>query len=201
MLESLTPKEFKKFKLPSVSKILVTVFGDAEFKSIPEQVLEFAKQRGTAVHECIEKYIVDDGNLDIELEYQIYIDYFKDWMEEYKPDFMGLSEIRIVSDLGFKGIIDSVMTIDGKVVLCDWKTSSKLDVAKASLQLSLYALAVEEKGLKVDELRILSLTKNGYKYIEVPLELDVARALLKLYDFKIRVLKKEEVDDEQDLPN
>ena len=194
MINSLPLEEFKAKKLPSVSKIITTVFGDAEFKSIPEHVLLMASERGTAVHHAIENY-VNGGNLNIELEYQIYIDYFNDWLEDVKPTFIGLTEIRQAStNRGFKGIADAVVEVDGKMILCDWKTSSKLDMFKASLQINLYAELLEDTcGVVFDELRILSLTKRGYKWIPVLRDKALTDGLLRLYEFK-RGLTDESAD-------
>lgn len=187
---SVKDEVFKDLEVPSVSRILKEVFGDAEFKDIPKQVLEMAQDRGKAVHKVIEDYILEDTPLTIELEYQAYIDHFKEWEKKYDPTFYGYAEIKVGSnELGYKGIIDVIFEQDKKVVICDWKTSSNLNVFKASMQLSLYAMALEEQGIIIDEIRVLSLTKKGYKYIEIPYKKEVAKALLELYKFKKEVGK------------
>lgn len=185
----MTAEEFHNYKLPSVTGILSEVFGQDEFKNIPERVLQAACERGSAVHESIENYI-NTKEMKINLEYQIYVDYFKDWEIKYEPIFI-FSEQRVVSEkYGFKGIIDTLFietsnVIDNTLVLCDWKTSSNLNIFKTKCQLNLYLLLLEEAHPeykdKVDKLKILSLTKSGYKYYEFNPDRELALSILKIY--------------------
>ena len=188
----MTAEEFHNYKLPSVTGILSEVFGQDEFKNIPEHVLQAACERGSAVHESIENYI-NTKEMKINLEYQIYIDYFKDWEVKYEPVFI-FSEQRVVSEkYGFKGIIDTLFietsnVVDTTLVLCDWKTSSNLNVFKTKCQLNLYLLLLEEAHPeyknKIDKLKILSLTKSGYKYYEFNPDRELALSILKIYNEK-----------------
>lgn len=183
----MTQEEFDSYKIPSVTTILSDVFGNGEFTNIPKHVLDAACDRGHAVHESIEEFI-NSGCKDtpkIPLEYQIYIDYFNDWYNKYKPEFI-FSEQKIVSEkLGTKGIIDTlyVESDTNTLVMCDWKTSSSLNVFKAKCQLNLYLLLLEEAqpDYKVDKLKILSLTKSGYKYYEFEPDRELAKAILMIY--------------------
>lgn len=188
----MTQEEFNSYKLPSVTKILSDVFGDNEFLNIPERVLNAACDRGHAVHESIEEFIKTgcENRPKVALEYQIYIDYFNDWYDKYKPDFI-FSEQKVVSEkLGTKGIIDTLYFegYTNTLVMCDWKTSSSLNVFKAKCQLNLYLLLLEEAQPsyleKVDKLKILSLTKSGYKYYEFEPDRELALAILKIYKEK-----------------
>ena len=188
----MTQEQFDSYKLPSVTTILSDVFGNGEFANIPKRVLDAACDRGHAVHESIEEFI-KTGCKDkpmIALEYQIYIDYFNDWYDKYKPEFI-FSEQKLVSEkLGTKGIIDTLYFegYTNTLVMCDWKTSSSLNVFKAKCQLNLYLLLLEEAQPsyleKVDKLKILSLTKSGYKYYEFEPDRELAKAILKIYKEK-----------------
>lgn len=175
-------KDFETCELPSVSRVLSRVLGDGEFSTIPPDILKQASQRGTAVHEAIEQYAMGKKPV-IELEYQTYIDHFTDWAEMFSPVFVGEPERKRFSErLGYKGIADAVITIDGKTILADWKTSSKLNMVKASLQVNMYASLLEDTdGITFDELRILSLTKSGWKWVGVERNKDAVGALLTLY--------------------
>jgi ATP-dependent exoDNAse (exonuclease V) beta subunit len=97
-------------------------------------------------------------------------------------------EVRIYSEkLGIAGTIDGVYAYaNGNVDLIDWKTNSKLDggytfglddykklpdtkLMMYYLQLSLYGYILEkEYGRKVKSLKIVHLTTDGAKEIEVP---------------------------------
>lgn len=188
----MTQEEFNSYKLPSVTTILSDVFGNGEFANVPRRVMDAACDRGHAVHESIENFIRSGcaNKPKIDLEYQIYIDYFNDWYDKYKPEFI-FSEQKLASEkLGMKGIIDTIYFegYSNTLVMCDWKTSSALNVFKAKCQLNLYLLLLEETQPtyleKVDKLKILSLTKTGFKYYEFEPDRELGLAILKIYKEK-----------------
>ena len=72
--QELSKEEFFSVKLPGVTTVLSNVLGKDEFKDIPEAVLKQAAERGSAVHEWIENFILTGEPGKIELAYQIYID-------------------------------------------------------------------------------------------------------------------------------
>lgn len=193
----MTDEQFHDYKLPGVTSVLDVVLGHDEFANIPERVMQAACDRGHAVHESIEEFI-KSGCKDkpkIALEYQIYIDYFNDWYDKYKPEFI-FSEQKLVSEnLGCKGIIDACYfeNYNGErsLVLTDWKTSSNLNVFKTKCQLNLYLLLLEDNiddrsYLSIDKLKTLSLTKSGFKYIEFEPDRELAQAILKIYKEKTK---------------
>ena len=190
--QNLTKDEFFSVKLPGVTTVLSNVLGKDEFKDIPEAVLKQAAERGSAVHEWIENFILTGEQKPIELAYQIYIDYFLDWYNEYQPEFVS-SELRMTNEKdGYKGIIDTIFYyIDkytGKKVLCmcDWKTSSNLNRFKTMCQLNLYERMFREhySTLKIDELRTLSITKTGYRFSKFELNKKISDSVLLLNTLK-----------------
>ena len=190
--QELSKDEFFSVKLPGVTTVLSNVLGKDEFKDIPEPVLKQAAERGSAVHEWIENFILTGEQKPIELAYQIYIDYFLDWYNEYQPEFVS-SELRMTNEKdGYKGIIDTIFYyIDkytGKKVLCmcDWKTSSNLNRFKTMCQLNLYERMFREhySTLKIDELRTLSITKTGYRFSKFELNKKISDSILLLNTLK-----------------
>ena len=190
--QELSKEEFFSVKLPGVTSVLSNVLGKDEFKDIPEAVLKQAAERGSAVHEWIENFILTREHGKIELAYQIYIDYFLDWYKEYQPEFLS-SELRMTNEKdGYKGIIDTIFYyIDkytGKKVLCmcDWKTSSNLNRFKTMCQLNLYERMFREhySTLKIDELRTLSITKTGYRFSKFELNKKISDSILLLNKLK-----------------
>lgn len=190
--QELSKEEFFSVKLPGVTTVLSNVLGKDEFKDIPEPVLKQAAERGSAVHEWIENFILTGEQKPIELAYQIYIDYFLDWYKEYQPEFVS-SELRMTNEKdGYKGIIDTIFYyIDkytGKKVLCmcDWKTSSNLNRFKTMCQLNLYERMFREhySTLKIDELRTLSITKTGYRFSKFELNKKISDSILLLNTLK-----------------
>ena len=190
--QELTKEEFFSVKLPGVTSVLSNVLGKDEFKDIPEAVLKQAAERGSAVHEWIENFILTGEPGKIELAYQIYIDYFLDWYNEYQPEFIS-SEMRMTNEKdGYKGIIDTIFYYkdksSGKKILCmcDWKTSSNLNRFKTMCQLNLYERMFREhySTLKIDELRTLSITKTGYRFSKFELNKKISDSILLLNKLK-----------------
>lgn len=190
--QKLTKEEFFSIKLPGVTNILSDVLGKDEFKDIPESVLKAAGERGTAVHEWIENFILTGEQGEIELAYRIYIDYFMDWYKEYKPEFISAEQLLVNKKDGYKGIIDTIFYYtdkdSGKKILCmcDWKTSSNLNRFKTMCQLNLYErmFRKEYSDLKIDEIRTLSLTKTGYRFAKFELNKKISDSILLLYKLK-----------------
>ena len=190
--QSMTKDEFFSIKLPGVTNILADVLGKDEFKDIPEQVLKAAGERGHVVHDWIEHFILTGEQKEIELAYQIYIDYFLDWYKEYQPEFISAEQLMVNEKDGYKGIIDTIFYYkdkeSGKKVLCmcDWKTSSNLNRFKTMCQLNLYQRMFKENysTLKIDEIRTLSLTKTGYRFSKFELSQKIGDAILLLYNLK-----------------
>lgn len=188
----MSDEEFFSYKLPGVTTILNKVFGQEEFVNIPKHILDNAAKRGSAIHKYIEDFINNGYFSTINLEYQIYIDYFNDWYNKYEPEFI-FSEKKLVSEkLGYKGIIDTVFfeKYSDELIMCDWKTSSSLNTFKAKCQLNLYLLLLEEAfpeyKNKINNLKILSLTKSGFKYYEFEPDRELAKAILLIYKEKIK---------------
>ena len=190
--QNLTKDEFFASEFKGVTTILADVLGKDEFKDVPENVLKAAGDRGSAVHNWIEHFILTGEQKSIELAYQIYIDYFLDWYNEYHPKFIS-SELRMSNEKdGYKGIIDTIFYYTdkstGKKVLCmcDWKTSSNLNRFKTMCQLNLYERMFREhySTLKIDELRTLSITKTGYRFSKFELNKKISDSILLLNTLK-----------------
>lgn len=188
--QTMTNEEFHSIKLPGVTKILDDLFGHDEFKGIPDNVMKAAAERGTAVHEWIEHFIRTGEQEPIEIAYQIYIDYFLEWYNKYKPEFVLSEQLMINEKDGYKGIIDTIFYYrsEGKKILCmcDWKTSSSLNRFKTMCQLNLYARMFKEhySTLKIDEIRTLSITKTGWRFSKFELSNKIQNEILHLWRLK-----------------
>lgn len=190
--QKMTREEFFKIKLPGVTNILSNVLGKDEFKDIPEVVLKQAADRGSAIHEWIEHFILTGERKTIELSYQIYIDYFLDWYNEYKPEFLFSEQLLVNEKDQYKGIIDTLFYYKDKntgrkiLCLCDWKTSSNLNRFKTMCQLNLYERMFRShySSLKINELRTLSLTKTGYRFVKFELNDKINKSILLLNELK-----------------
>ncbi len=186
-----TKEEFFNLPYQGVTTILANVFGKDEFKDIPKSVLDAAIERGKAVHSYIENHIYNSEWEDIELAYQVYIDYFKEWEDQYQPIYLASELMLCNEEDGYKGIVDTIFQYKdkdtGKILtcLCDWKTSSNLNRFKTMCQLNLYVKMVEKKyDIKIDEVRTLSITKSGWRFSRFELSDEISKSILYLNHLK-----------------
>lgn len=140
------------------------LFSD-KYKDIPEFVLNRAAERGTFIHEQIELY---DSGFD-PAESTPELDNYKRIKSE--NGLQTIANEYIVTDKAhFASGIDLVFTNVGKnIILADIKTTSVLDKAYVSWQLSIYAYLFELQNpeLKVSKLFALWLRGDKSEFAEV----------------------------------
>ena len=74
----------------------------------------------------------------------------------------------ISTKLGIRGFIDAIHEIDGKVIILDYKTSSKDTMTEDhKLQLAIYAVLYQENHGKIPDCLGINFLKFGEKYIDV----------------------------------
>jgi len=189
--------------LPGVSSILKNA-GLVDFSGIPEDILERARVFGLAVHLATE--LEDLGTLDIETVDPAIIPYLEAW-RNYKKDTGAIIEpvslkileimespqklsieIPVYSEKWwFAGKFDRILTINGKRVMVDIKSSASV-YPSMRIQLAGYKTAYEEiTGEKINQRLIVQLLKDGaYKLSPCNDEVDVQvfYAAVQIYRFK-----------------
>ena len=211
-MKDYSDSEFFNAPYRGVTSVLNAIFGNKfEKMDIPDYVLKAAGERGTAVHKYIEDWLnwynhplkgSDEDEPHLGLEYAVYETVFKEWLDErIEWDIHPLyTEQKIINKkLGVKGIIDCIATVNGKVCLIDWKTSSNLDEWSTNCQLQLYYMMLlkgnkEEKAIakQIEELRCLSLTKSGYRWFKFEIDKKLGEAILKLWNTHFREIAEKE---------
>lgn len=143
--------------LPSVSSVLRKYLFKDKYKDVPERVLMNKAKYGTEVHKLIEDYENQKEykihNVYQELSFNQYLDMKK----KYSIEVLEQEKIVHYKYL-YAGRFDMIATIDGKLCLCDIKTTAELDKEYLSWQLSLYEYAY---GKKFDKLYAIWLPKKG----------------------------------------
>lgn len=138
--------------VPSVTTILsATVFKD-KYKSIPEFVLNRAADFGSKVHRAIELHDIEglnDKHLHCVTEYVKLLKRYK--LKELEH------EVLLAHNYDYAGTTDLIMEYEGKQIMADIKTTSKLDLNYLSYQLSMYSKALEFEG----DLYAIWLNKKG----------------------------------------
>ena len=174
--------------MKSVTKILSRVFPINP--NIPKNVLEQARVRGTTVHEWIEKYnkyLVDGGEYPvIPLEYQIYADYYKKWIEDYEVVPLH-TELKLVDyDKDIVGIIDMVCkTKEDEETIVDFKITYSYDLPYVELQSSAYNHLGRVNGIVSTNTpqHLLHISKSGYNYVRLEDKTDLFFKIKEIDDY------------------
>lgn len=165
----------------SVTRIIGRVFPFSE--SIPKHILEGARQRGVQVHEWIEAFNIwkrEGGDKPtINLEYQIYADYYEEWFNDYEVEPIH-EELKLsVEDDGFElglvGVIDMLcVTKEHEKVLVSFKLTHSVNLPYCELQESAYNYLLVENEVIEESVpaRVLHIGKRGYNYIPLEDQLD-----------------------------
>lgn len=145
-------------EVPSVTTILQPLANRA-YSSVNPSVLEYARNRGSAVHEALEMYDLG-GELEASPEIEGYIRAYLEWTQIYRPKWTGVEQIvyhetfpRDVdkpmlndgNDVDFIGTLDRIGYLNGKeLAVVDIKTSnpSKEALVSVCCQTAAYAQAV-----------------------------------------------------------
>ena len=157
-------------EVPSVTRILAATGVSVDFERIGERDparradLEYARQRGTAVHADCHAY--DDGDLELSDVHADVLPFLNAWIVfRINSRFVPERRERIVyhSGLGYAGTLDAVGLIpNGRRVLVDIATGDPKHSAK-QFQTAAYAAAYTEHP--IDERWAVQLTPdNGIPY-------------------------------------
>lgn len=122
------------------------------------------KQRiGTNVHEAIEAHY-SGIPLPLEIDEEGYFESWKKWSEEnsYEPVFF---EERFYDDeLKVQGMPDCILSVEGKNVLVDWKTSASPQKDSWRVQGEFYRHLLKVNDIEtIDEMWFVQLKKDGKK--------------------------------------
>ena len=129
-------------EVPSVTTILKPLT-DRSYSSVNPSVLEYARNRGSAVHEALEVYDLG-GELEVYPETEGYIRAYLDWEQVYKPMWTDIEQIVYEDEMGYIGTLDRAGYLnDNKFSIVDIKTSNatKEALVAVCLQTAAYATA------------------------------------------------------------
>lgn len=129
-------------EVPSVTTILQPL-SNRSYSSVNASVLEYARNRGTAVHEALEIYDLG-GELEVVPETEGYIRAYLEWWNIYRPKWTGVEQIVYHDTDGYIGTLDRIGYLNGtELAIVDIKTSQPTKEALVSVccQTSAYAMA------------------------------------------------------------
>lgn len=132
-------------EVPSVTEILTPLH--RSYGTINQSVLEYAANRGRAVHEALEMYDLG-GELEVVPETAPYIQAYLDWCDVYRPRWIGVEQIVYNESNGYIGTLDRIGSLNGtEFAVVDIKTSQPTKEALVSVccQTAAYAMAYAEQ--------------------------------------------------------
>ena len=157
---------------PSVTTVLSLIHKDKIMewrKRVGEekanQIGTQAANRGTAVHNIIEKYINNEDTSDFMPHVQQSLQNLKPLIDKHVTKVFA-TECPLYSDhLKLAGTCDAIVEWDGVPTIVDWKTSKrpkkKVDIPNYFMQLSAYAVMWEERtGMACNNTRIVMDVDN-----------------------------------------
>ena len=133
---------------------------NALYQGIDEEIMRMAADRGTAIHNAVENYVLY-GIEDIEPKHRGYFDGFLKFWEENNPEPLATERRLYHRILRYAGTADLPCIIGGKRVLIDYKTSAAVNSMLTGVQLEAYAKAYDSHGFKFDEKAIVHLKSDG----------------------------------------
>lgn len=152
--------------IPSITQILKTKFGN-KYDFVKKSKLDEAAEKGTVVHEAIEKYCKTGEESDL-----IELKNFKFLQKHYGFDVVD-SEVPVIlfqdEEPIAAGRLDMVIKIEDKIGGADIKRTSTLDKNYLAYQLNMYRIAYRQcYGIEWEFLRGIHLRENVRKFVEIP---------------------------------
>jgi len=165
--------------VPSITQILKVKFGN-KYKAVNTAVLKQASERGTEVHEAIELFCRE--GVDSELPE---VRNFKFLKKKYNFE-VTQNEVPVILFKNDRpigaGRLDLVLRMDDKIGGADIKRTSVLDKEYLAYQLNLYRIAYRQcYGVEWEFLRGVHLREDKRKFVEIPINEDVAWKLVNDY--------------------
>ena len=162
--------------VPSITQVLKTKFGK-KYDMVDESTLKKASEKGTAVHEAIERMCKEGTEEDLPE-----VRNFKFLQKQYKFKVLD-NEVPVIlfeeDEPICAGRLDLVLEMDGVKGLADIKRTSTLDKEYLAYQLNLYRIAYwQTYGVKTEFLRGIHLREDVRKFVNIPINENLAWSLI-----------------------
>ena len=166
-------------EVPSITQILKIRFGN-KYNGVSQEVLNRASELGTQMHQAIQDY--EKIGLESDLKE---LHNYKFLKIHYKWECVE-NEVPVILFKDGKpfacGRIDEVAKIADETGLLDFKRTSVLDKEYLSYQLNLYRIAYQQSyDVEIKFLKGLHLREDVRKYVDIPINEEMALDLLKQY--------------------
>lgn len=156
-----------------------------------DQILRDSQDVGHEIHEAIESYFQGHELPELGANAARMFSHFRAWALQSGANPLEI-ELNMASNIyKFHGTCDAVLEIDGKLLLCDWKTSSSIDKLHG-VQLSAYAQMYRElTGKEITEGIIVRMDKKEAAkkpfetktFTDLPRYFEVFKACMAVHNF------------------
>ena len=162
--------------VPSITQILKIKFGN-KYDGVSQKVLNRAAEKGTEVHEAIERYCKTGENSDLKE-----VRNFKFLQKQYKFEVLD-NEVPIILFLNDEpvaaGRLDLVLKLDNKIGGGDIKRTATLDKEYLAYQLNLYRIGYRQcYGVEWEFLKGIHLRDDTRKFLNIPINEKMALELV-----------------------
>ena len=165
--------------VPSITQILATRFG-RKYDGVSKAVLTRASEKGTALHDAIERYCKTGEECELEE-----LRNFKFLQRQYKFEVLE-NETPVILFLNDEpvsaGRLDMVLKMNEEIGGADIKRTSTLDKEYLAYQLNLYRIAYRQcYGVEWEFLRGIHLRDDVRKFVQIPVNENIAWQLVHEY--------------------
>lgn len=165
--------------VPSITQILKIKFGN-KYDGVPRKMLNRAAEKGTEVHEAIERYCKTGESSDLKE-----VRNFKFLQKQYKFEVLD-NEVPIILFLDDEpvaaGRLDLVLKLDNKIGGGDIKRTATLDKEYLAYQLNLYRIGYRQcYGVEWEFLKGIHLRDDTRKFLNIPINEELAMQLVNDY--------------------
>lgn len=162
--------------VPSITQILKIKFGN-KYDGVSQKVLIRAAEKGTEVHEAIERYCKTGESSDLKE-----VRNFKFLQKQYKFEVLD-NEVPIILFLDDEpvaaGRLDLVLKLDNKIGGGDIKRTATLDKEYLAYQLNLYRIGYRQcYGVEWEFLKGIHLRDDTRKFLNIPINEKMALELV-----------------------
>ena len=162
--------------VPSITQILKVRF-NKKYDGIPKETLQRASEKGTQMHEVIEKWCKNGEESDL-----VELRNFKFLKRQYNFSVMQ-NEVPVIlwhdDEIIGAGRLDMVISMNGQVGLADLKRTSALDKDYLGYQLNLYRIAYQQSySEEIEFLRGIHLREDVRKFVKIPINEELTIKLI-----------------------
>ena len=165
--------------VPSITQILKIKFG-GKYSNVNKTVLKRAADKGTEVHKAIQNYCekgIESDLKEVRNFKFLQKSYGFEVLQNEVPVILFKNDIPVAA-----GRLDLVLRQDDEIGLGDIKRTSALDKEYLAYQLNLYRIAYQQcYERKISFLRGLHLREDTRKYVDIPINEELALNLIDKY--------------------